>query len=196
MKKLIVNADDFGRHELINAGIERAFTSGICRSASIMAGGSAFDDAVKIAKSHKNLGIGVHFTLVMGNSVLPHSEIPSLVDNNGKFCDDYIIFAKRYLTGRISINEIRRELSAQLPKIISSRLKISHVDSHQHIHVLPGILEIIMDLADKANIHAIRIPQIKGLNFSVGKMGLKILSLIANIRQQERGLLFLIILRE
>lgn len=135
MKKLIVNADDFGRHELINSAIERAFINGICRSASIMAGGAAFEQAVKIANIHKNLGIGVHFTLVMGKSVLPHSEIPSLVDNDGNFCDDYIIFMKRYLTVKIAINEIRLELSAQIQKIINSGLKISHVDSHQHMHV-------------------------------------------------------------
>ena len=126
----------------------------------------------------------------MGKSVLPHSEIPSLVDNDGNFCDDYINFTKRYLTGRIAINEIRLELSAQIQKIINSRLKISHVDSHQHIHVLPGILEIIMEIADKANIHAIRIPAVKGINFSAGKMGLKLLSLFARRRAIKKGFVF------
>ena len=80
MKKLIVNADDFGSHELINSAVKDAFNNGICRSASIMAGGKAFNDAVKIALANKNLGVGIHFTLVKGSPVLSPSEIKSLVD--------------------------------------------------------------------------------------------------------------------
>lgn len=81
-KRLIVNADDLGALEYINDAVLKAFQNGICRSASIMAGGITFDEAVNIARENKNLSIGVHFTLVRGTPVMPPSEIPSLVDRN------------------------------------------------------------------------------------------------------------------
>ncbi len=70
VKRLIVNADDFGRHELINAAVERGVTAGCLRSATLMPGGKAFDSAVAVAKRHTELGVGIHFTLVNG---YPHA---------------------------------------------------------------------------------------------------------------------------
>ena len=146
MKKLIVNADDFGSHELVNSAVEDAFNNGICRSASLMAGGKFFNHAVEIAKAHKDLGVGIHFTLVKGSPVLPPSEIKSLVNSSGDFYDDFSFFVKRYLTGRINFDEVRAELSAQARKIENSELKISHFDSHQHLHVLPKILPRLLKI--------------------------------------------------
>ena len=116
MKKLIVNADDFGRHELINRAVERAFNSGCLRSATLMAGGIAFDDAINLAKKFPKLGVGIHFTLANGNPILPPEEIPTLVTEEGIFHGDYIKFLKRYLSGKISLAEVRSELAAQLEK--------------------------------------------------------------------------------
>lgn len=175
MKKLIVNVDDFGSHELVNSAVEDAFNNGICRSTSIMAGGKAFDDAVKIAKSHKNLGIGIHFTLVKGSPVLPASEIKSLVNSSGNFHDDFSVFVKHYLTGKIDFDEVKVELSAQVQKIQNCGIKISHVDSHQHLHVLPKIFAIISDLAVKLNVKAMRMPKAGG-NMSISKLGLNFLA--------------------
>jgi len=186
-KNLIVNSDDFGRHKLINLAVKDACNNGICRSASIMAGGEAFDDAVRISNSCEKLAVGVHFTLVMGNPVLPPSEIPTLVNSSGKFHDDFSVFVKRYLTGRINFHEVRAELSAQLRKIQNAGLKISHVDSHQHLHALPGILEIILDLSEQAGIKAVRMPIISGFNLSIGRMGLKFLASLGKIKAKNHG---------
>ena len=106
MKKIIVNADDFGRHELINRAVERAFNTGCLKSTTLMAGGIAFDDAVNVAKKNSGLGVGIHFTLANGNPVLPPKEIPSLVTEEGIFHDNYIKFLKRYLSGKISLFEV------------------------------------------------------------------------------------------
>ena len=186
MKKLIVNADDFGSHDLVNSAIEDAFNNGICRSASLMAGGKAFDDAVKIAKAHKNLGIGIHFTLVRGSPVLPPSEIKSLVNSSGDFYDDFSIFVKRYLNGRINFDEVRAELSAQAKKIQNSGLRISHFDSHQHLHVLPKIFSITADLSQKLNVKAIRVPHARGA-FSLSKSALNFLASNAKRKAQKFG---------
>lgn len=188
MKKLIINADDFGSHELVNSGIEDAFDNGICRSTSLMAGGAAFDDAVRIAKSHKKLGVGIHFTLVKGSPVLPPSEIKSLVNTSGNFYDDFSIFAKRYLSGRINPDEVRAELSAQAQKIQNAGLRISHVDSHQHLHVLPKIFPVIADLAQKLNIHAMRIPHAQNSGFSLSKTALNFLASDTKRKAKKSGL--------
>ena len=78
MKELIINADDFGRHELINLAVEKAFQNGCLRSTTIMAGGKFFDDAVEVAKRNPELGVGIHFTLANGYPVLPPEKIPTL----------------------------------------------------------------------------------------------------------------------
>lgn len=187
MKKLIVNADDFGRHELINSAVRNSFENGICRSTSLMAGGQAFDDAVKILRECPELDVGVHFTLVMGRPVLPPSEIPSLVDTEGNFHADFSLFVKKYLTGRISLNEVCAELSAQLTKIQNAGLKVSHSDSHQHIHTLPKILDVVLDLSERADIKAVRMPLVDGVSLSVGRMGLKILASFGKSKAKSRG---------
>lgn len=172
-----MNADDFGRHELINRAVERAFSSGCLKSATLMAGGAAFDDAVKLAKKISGLGVGIHFTLANGNPVLPPNEIPSLVTEEGIFHADYVQFLKRYLSGKISLAEVRSELAAQLEKISRAGLNPTHVDSHQHLHHVPGIVEIVLELA--AGIGAMRVANTKifdgeldSIGKFVGRLGL------------------------
>ena len=179
MKNIIVNADDFGRHELINRAVERAFNAGCLRSATLMAGGVAFDDAINLAKRLKGLGVGIHFTLANGNPILPAKEIPSLVTEEGFFHGDYIKFLKRYLSGKISLAEIRSELAAQLERIQRAGLTLTHFDSHQHLHHVPGISEIAFDLAAAAGIRAVRVANAKlfdgeldSLGKFVGRLGL------------------------
>ena len=92
LKRLIINADDFGRHELINQAVEKGVTEGCLRSATLMPGGKAFESAVAVARRHEKLGVGIHFTLVNGYPILPPREIPSLVTAEGVFFDDYTVF--------------------------------------------------------------------------------------------------------
>ena len=161
MKNLIVNADDFGRHRLINSAVEKACIKGVLRSATIMAGGRAFDDAVKLAGRIPTLGVGIHFTLVNGFPILSPHEIPTLVTEDGVFHENYVVFLKKYLQGKISRQEIRAELAAQLEKTQRAGLNLTHFDSHQHLHHIPGIAGIAMELAAKANIPAMRVASTK-----------------------------------
>ncbi len=179
MKNIIVNADDFGRHELINRAVERAFNAGCLKSATLMAGGIAFDDAVKLTKKIRGLGVGIHFTLANGNPILPPNEIPTLVTADGIFHGDYVKFLKRYLSGKISLDEVRAELDAQLNKILRAGLTLTHVDSHQHLHHVPGITEIILELAAAENISAMRVADtklfdgaLKNFGQFIGRLGL------------------------
>lgn len=197
MRKFIINADDFGRHELINRAVAAACENGILRSATVMPGGRAFDDAIDVAKSHRQLGLGVHFTLVNGHPVLPADEIPTLVTADGVFYDNYGVFMKRYVQGKFSREEIRAELAAQLTKVQNAGVILTHVDSHQHLHHLPGIIGIVLDLASAAKIKRLRVARAKitlrgestGVGQLVGRLGLGTLASIAVLRAKKRGFL-------
>ena len=195
MKRILVNADDFGRHELINQAVERAVMEGCLRSATLMPGGLAFDSAVAAAKRQKALGVGIHFTLVNGYPILPPKEIPSLVTADGVFWEDHTVFVKRFLTGKIRLTEVRAELAAQLRKMERAGLSISHADSHQHMHTLPGIIDIVLDLVQAAGIRAIRAPrtpffcgEFGGIGQLIGRLGLGTLARAAACKAKRRGL--------
>lgn len=188
LKRLIVNADDFGRHELINKAVERGVVGGCLRSATLMPGGQAFDSAVIVAKRYRELGVGVHFTLVNGFPVLPPEAIPSLVTEQGVFYDNYALFVKRFVAGKVNFEEVRAELGAQLQKLEQAGLKLTHVDSHQHMHTLPGIINIVLELAKSAGIKAVRIPRAPlfcgefcGIGQLVGRWGLGTLARLAAV---------------
>ena len=151
-----------------------------------MAGGVAFDDAINLARRLPKLGVGIHFTLANGNPILPPNEIPSLVTPEGIFHGDYVAFLKRYMSGKISLAEVRSELAAQLEKISRTGLTLTHVDSHQHLHHVPGIVEIVLDLAAAENIRAMRVADaklfdgaLKTFGQVVGRVGLSSLAKFA-----------------
>lgn len=190
---MIVNADDFGRHELINKAVEQGIVEGCLRSATLMPGGRAFDSAVAVAKRHKDLGVGIHFTLVNGYPILPPDEIPSLVTNQGVFYDDYMIFVKRFIAGKINYEEVRAELAAQLQKLKQTGLELTHADSHQHMHTLPGIIDIVLDIAKGAGIKAVRAPRTpllfgkcNGIAQLIGRLGLGTLARLAAVKAENK----------
>lgn len=195
LKQIIVNADDFGRHVLINRAVERGVTDGVLRSATIMPGGEAFDDAAELAARSPKLGVGIHLTLVNGNPVLPPAEIPSLVTEAGIFVDDHTAFAVRLLRGAVNLDEVRAELGAQLRRVEAAGIHPTHADSHQHMHVLPGVIDIVLDLCRAAGIPAMRAPRAPlfagsfgGIGQLIGRTGLAILTHRAAAKAQRRGI--------
>ena len=195
MKKLIINSDDFGRHDLINRAVEKAVHEGCLKSATIMAGGRAFDDAVEIAKNNPELGVGIHFTLANGFPVLPPEKIPSLVAADGIFYENYIVFLKNYLKGKISREEIKMELVAQLEKVQNAGINLTHFDSHQHLHHIPGIIEICLELAKAAKIPAMRVSgtkifdgAVESIGQFIGRLGLGSLAKLAESKAHKNGL--------
>lgn len=156
MKKLVVNADDFGLSNDINEGIIASYTNGIVTSASIMVNGEAFDRAVELSKKNPQLSVGIHLVLVDQKPVLSSYKVLSLINKEGAFFNDYKRFIRKYFWGQIKLSEIRNEFDAQIRKALDSGLDISHINSHQHLHILPGILKVTIELAIKYNIKWIR----------------------------------------
>jgi hopanoid biosynthesis associated protein HpnK len=158
MLHLIVNADDFGLSEKVNEGILKAHRNGIVTSTSLMATGAAFEHAVAVCRSAPTLDVGIHLTLVEEPPVLASQKILSLVDGEGRLHPHAKIFVRKYFSGHISVHEIKNELEAQIRKVMSQGIKVSHLDGHQHLHMLPGILQITVGLAKKYGIPGIRLP--------------------------------------
>ncbi len=195
MKQLIINADDFGRHPLINAAVEKAFRAGCLTSTTIMAGGKAFEDAVDVALRNPELGVGIHFTLSNGFPILNPKKIPTLVTKDGYFHPNYTAFLKLYMRGKINSTEIYNELEAQIEKIHYAGIRPTHFDSHQHLHHIPGILGIALKLAKKFRISAMRVSESKIFDGSVedfgqfiGRLGLSSLAKIATSRAQKENI--------
>ncbi len=158
MRQLIINADDFGINEMVNLGIIQGHTNGIITSTTIMPSGSAFDHAITLASVNKELGIGIHLTLVGETPLCDPQTIPSLVNNEGCLSLHYPEFLLRYCLGKIKLDDIRKELTAQVQKVVDCGIAITHLDSHQHMHIVPGIIDITIEIAKSFGIKKIRIP--------------------------------------
>lgn len=161
MKELILNADDFGLTRGVNEGIIRGHREGILTSATLMATGPAFDDAVGRALANRDLGVGCHLVLVGGKAVSPPAEIPSLVDATGQLPDSLAAFVAKISTGRINPAEIERELRAQIEKIRRAGIEPTHVDTHKHTHAHPIVMEALGRAAQSLGITKVRKPMEK-----------------------------------
>lgn len=156
MCQLIVHADDFGLSEKINEGILFAHNRGIVTSASLIANGEAFEQAVSMSHETPSLDVGIHLSLVEERPLISEELIPTLVNGEGRLHDHASEFMKRYLSKRICIREVQRELEAQVIKVVSRGIRLSHLDSHQHLHMVSRIWEVTVELAQKYGIPSIR----------------------------------------
>jgi hopanoid biosynthesis associated protein HpnK len=146
LKQLIINADDLGLTPGVNLGIIRAFQAGIVTSASLLVTGSAFEDAVALARQSSKLDVGLHLALVEERAVLGRDALPTLVDETGRFPRTSGEFIRRAILGRISWHQVEREIAAQIARFQQTGLRLSHINSHQHLHVFPPVFEIIKRL--------------------------------------------------
>jgi chitin disaccharide deacetylase len=156
--RLIVNADDFGISEAVNRGIVEAHDRGIVTSTSIMATGPSFEQAVELARSRPGLAVGVHLVLTEHRPLVGATFARSLVEPDGHFAPHVAQLLARALSGRISLPEVRLELDAQLQRVRAAGVEVSHIDGHQHVHVLPGIATIVAELAALHGVAAVRYP--------------------------------------
>jgi len=149
LKQLIVNADDLGLTPGVNRGILRAFQDRIVTSASLLVTGSAFEEAVALARQNPELDVGLHLTLVEERAVLGREILPTLVDETGRFPHTSGEFFRRTVLGGISWDEVEREIAAQIARFQKTGLRLSHLDSHQHLHMFPPVFQIVRRLTRK-----------------------------------------------
>ncbi len=156
-RRLIVNADDFGRSASINQAVIRAHQEGILTSASLMVNEPAFEEAVALARENPTLGVGLHLTLLCGHSALPPSEIPGLVNAKGEFSRHPAGTGFRYFFHRSLREQLRREIHAQFQKFRAARLPLDHVNGHLHLHLHPTVFGILLADAAQLGIKRLRL---------------------------------------
>src|SRR5262249_32125309 len=123
----------------------------------------AFNHASKVIAECPALDVGVHLTLIEERPLSSPSQVPTLVGYDGRFFSSYREFAARMVTGKVSTVEIRREFQAQIERVIATGRRPSHLDAHQHIHVLPSIWHVTTELARQYGIRWIRVPHFDSL---------------------------------
>lgn len=150
MKKLIINADDFGATKEINQGIQQAILAGRVTSVSLMVEMPYFVNAVRFLRQHPQVAVGLHFNLTEGES---HGGLLYTIAS--------LIF------GRLSLQSVKKELLEQYVKLKKTGLPISHIDSHENIHIFPPIFKLMYDFAEQY-----QIPRLRACPFSIGQLGM------------------------
>jgi predicted glycoside hydrolase/deacetylase ChbG (UPF0249 family) len=156
-RRLIINADDFGLTEGVNRAILDLNAADALPSATLMATGPAFRDAVHAAFKQTALGVGCHVVLVDGRPELHPDELPTLAPS-GSLRSSLNAFVVDLFAGRIESAEIEREAIAQIRQIQSAGITVTHVDTHKHTHMFPRVLRPLMRAACACNVAAIRNP--------------------------------------
>jgi hopanoid biosynthesis associated protein HpnK len=159
-RRLVVSGDDFGAAPEVNAGIVRAHRDGILTATSLMVTGEAAADAVTLARAHPRLAVGLHLVLAQGRPAAPVREISRLVERDGAFHRAPVPTGIRYAWASLSRTgraQLRCEVEAQLVAFAATGLRLAHVDGHLNMHLHPMVLPILLDLAPRYGIRAMRL---------------------------------------
>jgi len=160
VRRLIVNADDFGLTAGVNRGIVQSHQSGIVTSTTLMAGSKRFTEAATLSKDLPRLSVGCHVVLVDGEPTADAAQISSLVGpgSPAQFRVSLMNFAAMAASGRLDESQIEAEITAQIQKLRSAGVAVSHLDSHKHTHMFPVVLRGMLRAAKNCGVRAIRNP--------------------------------------
>jgi len=151
-----VNADDFGCSAGVNRGILEAHAAGVVSSVSVLVNTPGWPDARdRLRGAGETLGVGLHLNLTAG---APLTAAPSLTDSStGRFYSLSALVARAF-TGRLDPTDVAAECAAQLTRLRDAGVRVTHVDSHRHVHVLPGIWGVVIETARREGVPVVRVP--------------------------------------
>jgi len=162
VRRLIINADDFGLTPGVNRAILEAHLGGIVTSTTLMANGAAFPEAVQLARSVPQLSIGCHVVLLDGKPLLPAKDVSSCTSSASHgdmgLGNGLAGFAARALFGRLDPEQIEGEATSQIRRLQAAGIAVSHCDSHKHTHMFPAALQPLLRAAKNCGVKAIRNP--------------------------------------
>lgn len=156
MKRVIVNADDFGMTPGINRGILETHGRGIVTATSMMATGSAFEEGIRLARENPSLDMGLHLSLTVGKPVSNDPDVIRSLATSGAFRFGNRDLLIDLLFGKISPSVLHREIEAQFKKAVDTGIRVTHVDGHESIHLFPGIRDIVFEMMKHYGIVFIR----------------------------------------
>lgn len=188
--RLILNADDFGLTRGVNRAIAELHAAGALTSATLMARGAAFGDAVTLAKANPGLAVGCHVVFTDGLPVSPPASIATLLGpDRHAFRPSLHAFLLAAFAGRLGRSELKREAVAQIRTLQNAGIRVTHVDTHKHTHMLPGIAGPLLEAALETGVPAIRNPFEQPWSLGLGQPPPLRLAGIAATRIFRRGFL-------
>jgi predicted glycoside hydrolase/deacetylase ChbG (UPF0249 family) len=156
---LVINADDMGLTPGVCRAVQRAHSDGVVTSTSVLAVGTAFEQAASTVRDAGDLALGAHLAIVgEDRPLLSAREVPTLVDREGRFPLSYRTVVARGAAGRIDADDVAREFRAQLERVRGIGVPVTHLDTHQHTHLWPAVASVVVDLAREAGIRCVRLP--------------------------------------
>jgi predicted glycoside hydrolase/deacetylase ChbG (UPF0249 family) len=164
VRRLIVNADDFGLTDGINRAVRDLHRSSALTSTTLMAAAPRFDEAVEISRKQQLLGVGCHIVLVDGSPVANPTAVPTLLNSSSRHTGEPQFrptlgeFVRDLYLGRIDSADIEREAMAQIVRLQQAGVAVTHVDTHKHTHMFPRVLNGVMRAAQACGIRTIRNP--------------------------------------
>jgi hopanoid biosynthesis associated protein HpnK len=156
VRRLIINADDFGLTPGVNRAIVQGNSSGVVTSATLMANAKATATATDLAKAQPSLKTGCHVVLIDGDPLT--SNLPSFTNGSARFRSSLKQFAVAAIRKKMAAEEIQREAEAQIRKLQASGVTLTHVDSHKHTHMFPQVLRPVLRAAKACGVRAVRNP--------------------------------------
>ncbi len=157
-RRLIINADDLGLTRGINLAVSECADGGMLRSATLMANGPAFDDAVKMVRGREGFGTGIHFVLTGLKPVAPAQNLDGLVGPEGLLPSGPLGLLRKIEADKSVRDALRKELFAQAEKVFDSGITPTHFDSHKHVHIIPAVLNIMVEIAGRFSVNWVREP--------------------------------------
>jgi chitin disaccharide deacetylase len=158
LKRVIITGDDFGLALPVNAAIVEAHRNGILTTASLMVGAKSASDAVERARRCPSLKLGLHLTLVEGCPVLPPQEIPDLLGADGSFLTQLAPAGFKFFFYPGIRKQLEAEIRAQFEAFRKTGFELDHVNAHNHMHLHPTILRLILKVGKDYGLRAVRIP--------------------------------------
>jgi len=158
MRKLIVTGDDFGLAIPVNEAVEEAHRRGILTTGSLMVSAAAASDAIRRAQALPSLRVGLHLVLVEGRPVLPSSAVPDLVDAQGEFSSHLVRAGIKFFFHPRVRRQLEAEIRAQFDAFRRTGLPLDHVNAHNHMHLHPTVLGLILKVGREYGLKAVRVP--------------------------------------
>lgn len=155
MRKIIINADDFGLSRSVNKGIIRTFKEGVLTSTSLLPNMPGFDDAIDLINLNPRLSVGIHLNIFRGKPILPAIRLKSLTKKGLFLGNPYTLIHSIY-TKNLDLNELELECRAQIEKLLKKNIQITHLDSEKNLHLIKPIFDTIIKISQDYGIYKIR----------------------------------------
>ena len=156
-RSVILEADDLGLLYAFNEGIRAAYHEGLLTSTCLRANGYAYEHAIQdVLPACPALGIGIHLCLNEAEPVAPRDLVPILLDDCGSLRHGFVWLMKVARTAA-GLRQIEIEFRAQMARVLGDGVHVDHLNSHQHVHMIPPIFRLTCRLAREYGIQCVRL---------------------------------------